>query len=40
MWFGIIFAVVIVFVSYSMMNMSLDMDSLLYTVGDPDKKDN
>jgi len=40
MWFGIICAVVITFVSYAMMNMSLDMDSLLYTVGDPDKKDN
>eukprot|EP00656_Telonema_subtile_P056840 TRINITY_DN91_c0_g1_i1.p1 TRINITY_DN91_c0_g1~~TRINITY_DN91_c0_g1_i1.p1 ORF type:complete len:237 (-),score=44.27 TRINITY_DN91_c0_g1_i1:294-1004(-) len=40
MWFGIIFAVVVVFVAYGMMNMSLDMDSLLYSVGDPDKKDN
>jgi len=40
MWFGIIFAVIIAFAAYSMMNMSLDMDSLLYTVGEPDKKDN
>jgi len=40
MWFGILFAVIIVFAAYSMMNMSLDMDSLLYTVGEPDKKDN
>jgi len=40
MWFGIIFAVVVAFVSFAMMNMPLDMDSLLYTVGDPEKKDN
>jgi len=40
MWFGIIFTVIIAFAAYSMMNMSLDMDSLLYTVGEPDKKDN
>jgi hypothetical protein len=39
MWFGIGFAVVVVFVSFAMMNMPLDMDSLLYTVGDPEKKD-
>jgi len=32
--------VIIAFAAYSMMNMSLDMDSLLYTVGEPDKKDN
>merc|ERR1711907_48561 len=39
MWFGIIFAVVVVFAAFAMMNMPLDMDSLLYTVGDPDKKE-
>merc|ERR1711865_466916 len=40
MWFGIIFSVVVAFVAFAMMNMPLDMDSLLYTVGDPEKKDN
>merc|ERR1711998_79539 len=40
LWFGIGFALVVAFASFSMMYMPLDMDSLLYSVGDPEKKDN
>lgn len=38
LWFGITFAVVVAFAGFAMANMPLDMDSLLYTVGDPDDK--
>jgi len=40
LWPSILAAMALVFVAYSMMNMSLDMDSLLYTVGSSSKKDN
>jgi len=39
LWFGIAFALVVAFAAFSMMYMPLDMDSLLYSVGDPEKKD-
>merc|ERR1712070_494081 len=38
LWFGVAFTVIVAFGGFAMANMPLDMDSLLYTVGNPDDK--